>query len=40
MSSTSVIQENAAVYEKYYNVYRELYPALKPQFSAIGELVS
>jgi xylulokinase len=40
MSSTAVIQENAAVYEKYYNVYRELYPALKQQFSAIGELVS
>jgi xylulokinase len=40
MSSTAVIQENAAVYEKYYDIYRELYPALKQQFSAIGTLVS
>jgi xylulokinase len=30
---------DAALYEKYYEVYRALYPALKPQFAAIGELV-
>ena len=31
--------EAAAAYEKYYEVYRALYPALKPQFEAIGALV-
>ncbi|HEX8834359.1 MAG TPA: FGGY-family carbohydrate kinase, partial [Abditibacteriaceae bacterium] len=38
-SSTPVIQENAAAYEKYYNVYGKLYPALKDSFAAIGEAV-
>lgn len=39
MSSTPVIQENAEIYEKYYGVYRDLYPALKGSFGRIGELV-
>jgi xylulokinase len=38
VNSTPVVQENAATYEKYYNVYRALYPALKEQFGAIGAL--
>ena len=38
VSSTSVIKENAAIYEKYYETYRALYPALKDQFSAISKL--
>lgn len=40
MSSTPVQPEAAAVYEKYYEVYRALYPALKPQFDAVGQLVA
>lgn len=39
MSSTPVIPENADTYEKYYGVYRALYPALKGQFGAIGKIV-
>lgn len=37
-SSTPVIQKNAEIYEKYYSVYRALYPALKDQFAAIGQI--
>ncbi len=33
------VTEDAALYEKYYAIYRSLYPALKDQFAAIGELV-
>ncbi len=33
------VSADAALYEKYYAVYRNLYPALKDQFAAIGELV-
>jgi xylulokinase len=40
MSSTPVIAENAAAYERYYQIYRALYPALKPSFNEIGKLVS
>ncbi len=40
MSSTPVVQENAAIYEKYYDVYRALYPALRPSFSTIGALAT
>jgi xylulokinase len=36
VASTPVIKENAAVYEKSYEVYRELYPALKGSFAKIG----
>jgi xylulokinase len=37
--STPVIRENAALYEKQYQVYRDLYPALKNSFTALGGLV-
>lgn len=37
---TSPIPENAALYEKYYPVYRALYKALKPHFDRIGEIVT
>jgi xylulokinase len=37
--TTPVISENAALYEKQYQVYRALYPALKDSFAALGELV-
>lgn len=30
--------ESAAVYERYYRLYRKLYPALKEQFAALSEL--
>lgn len=30
---------DAALYEKYYSVYRNLYPALKSSFATLGELV-
>ena len=33
------VSDDAALYEKYYAIYRSLYPALKNQFAAIGELV-
>ncbi|HEY0072935.1 MAG TPA: FGGY-family carbohydrate kinase, partial [Abditibacteriaceae bacterium] len=33
------VSEDAALYDRYYDVYRALYPALKDQFTAIGELV-
>lgn len=36
----SVIEENARAYERYYGVYRDLYPALKSTFAAIGSLDS
>ena len=35
----SVIEENAAIYEKYYEVYTGLYPALKDTFHQVGALV-
>ena len=38
--TTAVNAEDAATYDKYYDVYRALYPALKDQFSAIGDVVS
>ncbi len=38
VSTTPVIQENARAYEKYYEVYRGLYPALKGSFAKIGAL--
>lgn len=34
----SVIEENARVYEKSYEIYRGLYPALQNSFAQIGEL--
>jgi xylulokinase len=38
-SSTPVNTIDADVYDRYYEVYRSLYPALKNQFAAIGGLV-
>ncbi len=35
----NVNEENAAIYERYYQIYRGLYPALKPAFDQIGALV-
>ena len=35
----SVIEENVRVYNDYYRVYGELYPALKATFGALGALV-
>jgi xylulokinase len=40
MSSTPAIPENAEIYEKYYDVYRALYPALRDQFGTISRLVA
>jgi xylulokinase len=37
--TTSTQAESVATYEKYYEVYRALYPALKDQFAAIGALM-
>jgi xylulokinase len=31
---------NAAIYERYYEIYRALYPSLKPHFADLGELVT
>lgn len=38
--TTSVDQEAAALYAKYYDVYRILYPALRDEFGEIGKLVA
>lgn len=38
-SSTPIDTDAADVYDKYYDVYRALYPALRDQFAAIGQLV-
>jgi xylulokinase len=38
--TTSAQAEAVVAYEKYYGIYRELYPALKDSFSQIGHLVS
>ena len=31
--------DNVAIYDRYYRVYRDLYPSLKPHFDAITEIV-
>jgi xylulokinase len=38
VSTTPVQRESAEVYEKYYEVYRDLYPALKGSFDKLGAL--
>ncbi|GIX06430.1 MAG: xylulokinase [Candidatus Poribacteria bacterium] len=38
-SETRPDPERVAIYDAYYQVYRALYPALKPQFDAVSELV-
>lgn len=39
-SKTHPIEDNKKVYDKYYRVYRSLYPALKPEFDRISEVVA
>lgn len=39
-ASTEPIPANAALYDRYYSVYRALYPALKEQFQTVSEIVS
>jgi sugar (pentulose or hexulose) kinase len=34
------IAQNVAIYEKFYPVYRALYPALKPQYDAVTAAVA
>ena len=34
------IEENLKIYNKYYEVYKKLYPALKDQFKAVAEIIS
>jgi xylulokinase len=38
-SQTHPIEKNVAIYEQYYRVYGDLYPALKPQFDQVTEIV-
>ena len=38
-SQTHPIAENVAIYEQYYRIYGDLYPALKPQFDQVTEIV-
>ena len=39
-SATQPIPENVSIYEEYYQIYRALYPALKPQFDQVTTAVS
>lgn len=39
-SHTQPIAENVEIYNEYYQIYRDLYPALKPQFDAVTDVVS
>jgi len=39
-SRTEPIPENVNIYDEYYQIYRELYPALKPQFDEVSEVVA
>ena len=34
------IAENVAIYERFYRIYRALYPALKPQYDAVTSAVA
>jgi len=38
--STPPIAENVAIYERFYPIYRGLYPALKPQYDAVTAAVA
>jgi len=38
--STRPIVENVAIYERFYPIYRGLYPALKPQYDAVTAAVA
>lgn len=37
---TQPIPANVAAYEKFYSIYRSLYPALRPLFAALGQALS
>ncbi len=39
-SSTQPIEDNRKVYEEYYQTYRALYPALKPEFDRVSKTVA
>lgn len=39
-SRTQPTHENVEIYNEYYQIYRDLYPALKPQFDAVTDVVS
>ncbi|MCD6507876.1 xylulokinase [Candidatus Poribacteria bacterium] len=39
-SRTQPIPENVGIYDRYYQVYRALYPALKEQFDRVSEIVA
>jgi len=39
-STTQPIEDNRKVYEEYYQIYRALYPALKPEFDRVSETVA
>ena len=39
-SSTQPNADSVRLYEEYYQIYRALYPALKPQFDQVTALVS
>ena len=34
------ISENVEIYNQYYQIYRDLYPALKPQFDQVTQVVA
>ena len=38
-STTQPIPDNVKIYEEYYQIYRNLYPALKPQFDRVTAVV-
>jgi len=39
-SRTQPIEDNIKVYEEYYQIYRSLYPALKPEFDKVSATVA
>jgi xylulokinase len=39
-SKTQPIEANKKIYNEYYQIYRDLYPALKPQFDKVSETVA
>ena len=39
-SATQPIEDNRRVYQEYYQIYRSLYPALKPEFDRVSETVA
>lgn len=39
-STTQPIESNVKVYDEYYQIYRSLYPALKPEFDKVSDIVA